>query len=179
MAGSTYRAGYVLHFDPGTIPSIERRIYPLFRAHLILTLHTVVESIIATVKSSLQPLQEGHIPYDNVMGGFDTGRMRDSITAFLVESIETGVYYDLNAGDVAYWKWVNFGHFVKTANGAKWWEGYHYFEKAIKAHEGAVFKAAQLAWHQAAIESSAGAALGAASGISADLLAALSASEQG
>lgn len=154
MPPSIRSAGFVVHFDPGTIPSIRERFYPAFQAHLVLTLGDVVESILQDAGASLVPLAADHIPYDNVMGGLDTTRMREGLTYALLEAVTDGVFYEMKASDVYYWKFIEFGHFVATANGPRWWEGYHFFEKAIKRHTAAIMVAARLAWHRAAAEQS-------------------------
>lgn len=154
-------AHFTYRFDPGTVPSMTARVYPAFRRNLIVTLKEVADSIVTAADAQLVLLPPDHVPYDNVMGGRDTSLMANSLTAVLMEMVEDGVYYEMKSTEAYYWKFIEFGHFVHTAGGPRWWEGYHFFEKTIKTHEAAIMKAARVAWHMAAIESrAAGAVVG-------------------
>lgn len=145
-------AGFTYRFDPGTVPSLESRLYPAFRKNLIVTLKEVVDSIIQASDEMLKVLPPDHIPYDNIMGGRDTSTMANSLAGVLLSMVEDGVAYQLKSTEAYYWEFIEFGHFVHTAEGPKWWEGYHFFEIAIKAHEKAIMGAARLAWNLAVLE---------------------------
>ncbi len=153
MPPSQRSASFVIHFNPGTVPSMERRLYPAFKRNLVVTLYEVAQSIIAGAQEILVQLQAEHIPYDNVMGGRASGLMANSLTAVLANMMEDAVVYRLQSTQAYYWQWIEFGHFVHTKDGPKWWEGYHFFEREIVAHEKAIMAACRRAWSLAVIES--------------------------
>lgn len=146
------------HFDPGTVPSMKDRIYPALLRNLEITLLPVANSVLAEAQKMLVLLPPEHVPYDSKMGGRATGTMADSLVTWLIGGIENAVLYGLKSDAAYYWEWIEFGHFVRTKDGPQFWEGYHFFERTIKAHEGAIHKAALEAWHMAILQTGGGGA---------------------
>lgn len=127
----------MVHFNPGTVPSMEKRMEEAYRAALIVNLKAFATLVIEDAKSQLQP---GH--------GYDTGLMHDTLTSILLEELlEGSVIYSLESEQAYYWKWVEFGHMTVAGN---WWEGYHFLQNAVDAHRVELLVVARASWAEAA-----------------------------
>ena len=164
-------AQFTFRFDPGTVPSMRARLYPAFHRNLAITLSAVCGKIIAESDKLLVELPPNHVPWNGDPGGRDTSLMANSLAAVLMAATEDGVFYELKSTEAYYWQWIEFGHFVHTADGPRWWEGYHFFERAIIDHTKDIIAAAKLAWHLAIVEAGGGGR----QGLTAGAIAALSA----
>jgi hypothetical protein len=119
------------------LPTLPERMHDHLQRALRFHLKDAAERVITTAQQSLTP---GH--------GYDTGRMRDSLTYALAEHLlETGVYYDLFSEVAHYWRWVEFGHWM--VNG-EFWPGYHFLENAMRTHEGFIRSTVREAWQDTA-----------------------------
>lgn len=121
------------------LPTLPERMFDHLSEALIFHVKDAAEAVIDTAQQQLVP---GH--------GYDTGLMHDTLTAALAEHLlATGVYYDLFSAEAYYWRWVEFGHWM--VNG-QFWEGYHFLETSLKAHEATLRRAVREAWQDTAIK---------------------------
>lgn len=130
-------------FNPGTVPSLAARIMPLWRENGRILLGAVVDEIIKDAQDQLW--RPADFPLSK--HGAESYLMHDTLIKVFLEMITDGVFYQLKSNQAYYWMWVNFGHFTTAGN---WWEGYHFFEKAIEMHTQDIVKCAKTAWTMAA-----------------------------
>ena len=156
MRTSTGRNSFMLTLDTsvdmGNLPTLPERMHERLVQALIFHLRDVCEAVVEDARMQLQPLGHGPGeivgPHVDFPGGYDTGKLRDSLTYHLVDSlISSGmVAYDLDSEEAEYWKWIEFGHWVTRAKTPWYWQGYHMLENAIGMNIMKLRRAVRMAW---------------------------------
>lgn len=126
--------------DMGNLGTLDERMVTHLNKALIFHMEDAARRVISLVRHYLVRLEQAPVKV-SIAGtdihGYDTGVMYVSLHYGLVEHLlAVGVFYDLDADSAPYWRFVEFGHWYQTAQGWKWWEGYHFFETAIDEAQG-------------------------------------------
>lgn len=160
--GSGYRTpgnrAFVLtaSVDMGDMPTLPDRLANELQRALMFHLEDAAQRVIDTARHYLVRLEESPVKV-NAEGkgihGYDTGLMYVSLRYRLAAHLlTTGVWYDLLSDEAEYWRWVEFGHWYKTAAGWQFWEGYHFLETAIEANAAYIRQRVREAWADTAIK---------------------------
>ena len=150
---------FVVHadVDMGNLPTLPVRMTERFQQALVFHLRDVAEAVVEDAKMQLQPL--GHAPgairgpHVDLPGGYDTGRLHESLTFHLVHGLLASgiVAYDFDSEEAEYWAYVEFGHWVVNAQSPWFWRGYHMLENAIQMNLPKLRRSVRAAWADTAV----------------------------
>ena len=142
--------------DMTTLPTLPERMDDAFEHALMFHLEDAAQRVIDTTRGYLVRLEEPPVKVTaggREIHGYDTGLMYVTLRYQLAFHLLTsGVYYDLFSSEARYWRFVEFGHWFRSADGWMWWEGYHMLETAIEENAGYIRQRVREAWADTAIQ---------------------------
>lgn len=148
-------AGLTATVDMTNLPTLPERLDDHLEKALMFHLADAAQRVIDTARHYLVRLEEPPVMYTEDgrdIHGYDTGLMYATLKYELaLHLLWVGVYYELLSEEAAYWRYVEFGHWVRSANGWWFWPGYHFLETAIDQNAGYIRQRVREAWADTAI----------------------------
>jgi hypothetical protein len=133
--------GMSVEIDLLGLPTLPERMIAVLHERLVVNMRTAADKVLETASRSLYK----PVDFPVHRHGEDTGKLKRSLVAKLVEHVNVSVAYDLESDDAPYWIFVEFGRI--RADGS-WWPGYHFLTGAIMQHEGTIRTACRVSMHE-------------------------------
>jgi hypothetical protein len=133
--------GLTVDIDLLGLPTLPERMEAILHERLVVNVGIAADKVLETAQSHLYKPAD----FPKHRHGVDTGLLKRTLVARLVEGLEKAVCYDLYSTDAAYWVFVEFGRLRPDGS---WWPGYHFLTSAVMQNYPTIQNAARTAVHE-------------------------------